>query len=370
MSSFKAVTLFLFALVAALHAQQPALPFTSGTFNTAGLMSLRHSPPFRAKITEKKGTAGNFTLALEQTNGTRQTFTVIGGGEGERKMFEHFKPGAQYDFPKVFEDVLGNEPPVPASQTSVTTSTYPVSAIPAANPGFTFPPEKLDLLDLNHCKPFRAKILGKTISPDLISLTLACTDGRTPTLQHSGNARMDEALKIAKPLEKGRFYEFPMSVLPPYQDEPAPPTPAMKALELFVGEWEVTSLDKPEQQIRARYHWKLDGTGLWRESTVKDGHSDDYRMANAILITYDSATGHYVETMTRSTSLPPLERTWDAAARTLSGVNYITHPDGERKLTTITTFKTDDLIEWKTTITTREGKFIEEHQGRYIRIKP
>lgn len=359
------ITLTLLGFAVPLHAQLPVLPFAPGTFEPAGLMSLRKSAPFRAKITEKKGTAGNFTLTLEKTDGSgRTTYTLIGGGEAERKMFEHFKLGARYDFPKVFDDVLGKD---------TTSSTRPafVPASPAS--AAMFPPfaskPKLGLLDLNHCAPFRAKIASKTITPESASITLACTDGRTFTVQEMGS-RLDEALRIVKPLEEGRFYEFPVSTLPPHQDQPAPPTPAMKALEPFIGEWQISSLDDPDQQLRVRYHWKINGTGLWREHTGRTKDSDEYRMVAATLTTHDSATGRYVEIPTRSSTTPPIEKTWDAAIRMLISVQHVQHPEGERKITTITSFKTDDLVEVKSTITTKEGKFIEEHQGRYTRIKP
>ncbi|MDZ4406246.1 MAG: DUF1579 family protein [Prosthecobacter sp.] len=370
MPFLKAATLVILTLAVPLHAQQPS-PFTPGWFQSSGLMSLRDRPPFSAKVTEKKGTPGSFTLALQHADGTKTSFTLVGGGEAERKMFAHFTLGSEYKFPQVFDDVLGKDAPVssprisPISSTSISTSPHFFT-----QQDFSFSTQKLSLLDLNRCPPFRAKITGKKITPDSISLTIACTDGRTLTLQHSGNANLDEALRIAKPLEEGRFYEFPMSVLPPHQDEPTPPTPAMKALEPFIGEWDVSSLDKPDQKIRVRYHWKINGSGLWREHSAKQEGNDDYRMANAALITHDSTTGRYVETLTRSTSLPPLEKTWDAATRTLSSINYIKYPGSERKHTTITTFKTDDRIDWKTTVTSKEGKFIEEYQGRYTRIKP
>jgi hypothetical protein len=364
MFSFKATTLALLAFsILPLHAQLPA-PFPPGLLGDVGLMSLRQSPPFRAKITEKKGTAGNFTLSLEKTDGSKSTYTLIGGGEAERKMFAHFKLGSKYDFPKVFDDVLGKDTEPPPAVSTISRS--PIPFFPSLSPS----EPKLALLDLNRCAPFRARIDAKKITPDSISLTLACTDGRTLTLQHSGNARMDEALRIAKPLEEGQFYEFPMSVLQPHQDQPAPPTAAMKLLEPFIGEWDVTSLDKPDQKLRVRYHWKLNGTGLWREHTAQDEGSDDYRMANATLITYDSATGRYLETHTRPGGPPRVEKVWDVANRTLTSVVHEDRTTPARKIANTSIFKTDDRIDWKTTVTTSEGKFIEERQGRYTRIKP
>lgn len=371
MFPFKATTLTLLAFsMLPLHAQLPA-PFPPGMLQSSGLMSLRDRPPFSARVTEKKGTPGSFTLALQHADGTKTSFTLVGGGEAERKMFAHFKVGSKYAFPKVFDDVLGKDAPVAASSIPPVSSTSTSTSPPFfTQQDFFSSTPKFSLLDLNHCPPFRARIDAKTITPDSISITLACTDGRTLTLQHIDNARMDEALKIARPLEKDRFYEFPISVLPPYQDEPAPPTPAMQALAPFLGTWDVTSLDKPDQQIRVRYQWKINGAGLWREHSAKQEGSDDYRMVNAALITHDSATGRYLETHTRPGTPPPLEKTWEAASRTLTSINYIQYPDGERKHTTLTTFKTDDLVEWKTTLTTREGKWIKEYQGRYTRIKP
>jgi len=356
-----------------LHAQQPpsATPpfpgfpaFPANLFPKGnGFLGLRSEVPFRAVVEKKTVTPQNFTITLRSATNSR-TFNQSPVSADELKVLEHLKEGKEYEFPKVFDDVLGKQ-----SANMAPSSTPVWSHLPSAYGN------SVGLLDLPTTAPFRARVLSKKVSDDFVSIDLQTTDGRIFTSQQGGQPSMKEAHRIARLLKEGEMYEFPHDVQPEEpgtkpggKSEPVAPSAEMKDLEGFIGEWEMPMQIEPDRKIITSYFWKKDGKGIWKEirAEPKEGRKID----NAWLITYDPARKCYVEAAVKTNIVPrETELRWDAATRTLNLRNTSDYPEPGTVQTGTRRLVSDDRMEWSFHSMTPEGRPVNENSGFYSRVK-
>lgn len=360
---------FLMLGLLPLRAQQPPAatpPFpnfpgfpTNFNQHLNGFMGLRAEAPFRAVVEKKTVTPQGFTITLKSATMSR-TFSQSGSSGDVLKVIEHLKEGKEYDFPKVFDDVLGKQS---ASASSSPTLSWP--NLPKASD------YSVALLDLPTAAPFRARVVSKKVSADLVAVELRTTDGRTFTSQQGGQPSMPEALRIAGMLKEGELYEFPHDVRPPEpgkKGEAAIPSMEMKILEGFIGEWEMPMQTDPTRKLITTYLWKKDGRGIWKE--IRAEPNETKRVENASLITYDPARKCYVEAVVRPGVIPrEIELRWDPATRTLNLQNTSDIPEPGTVQTGTRRLVSEDRLEWSFRSLTPEGRPVNENSGSYTRVR-
>ncbi|HSI15673.1 MAG TPA: hypothetical protein VK961_26740 [Chthoniobacter sp.] len=360
---------FLLLGLLPLQAQQPPAatpPFQNfpgfpSNFNQQmnGFMGLRSEAPFRALVEKKTVTPLSFTITLKSSTMSR-TFTQSGSSGDVLKVIEHLKEGKEYDFPKVFDDVLGKQ-----SANAASSPTLPWSNLPKA------PDYSVALLDLPTTAPFRARVVSKKVSKDLVAVELRTTDGRTFTSQETGQLSNQEALRIAGLLKEGELYEFPHDVRSTEtakKSEAAGPSAELKSLEGFIGEWEMPMQTDPSRKLITSYLWKKDGRGIWKE--IRAEPNETKRVENASLITYDPARKCYVEAVVRPGVIPrETELRWDPATRTLNLQNTLDIPEPGTVQTGTRRLVSEDRLEWSFRSLTPEGRPVNENSGSYTRVR-
>jgi hypothetical protein len=343
---------------------RPNLPFSLRfPFETGAFMALRNEAPFRAVVTEKKVTDNSFSITLKRGETQTNTYQESGGSEDARKLVKYLVVGREYAFPAIFDKVLG-PPKATATPGFPPTLPFPSSAMMG---------ERLRLLDLPKRDPFRAKVTSKQLKSDQVTLELEPIDGNTLTLTQSGNVQMEEARRIAGLLEVGVLYEFPDAVLTSATKEmksATEPSPEMRALAGFIGEWERPIAEPASGKSTLVYVWKKDGNGLWKELRIE--RSDLRKVVRSDwLITYDPERKCYVERATNP-KVVPRETTmnWNAEMRTLSSSTESKHPQygsiissGKRTLTT------PDRFESSAEVKNKEGEVVEKWSAVFSRVK-
>lgn len=305
----------------------------------------------RAKLIEKTGTARNFTVRFKSASGDETSMQNVTNNDSNSALFESLIVGQEYDFPK-------------------TTLSFPQSLSAAMQAGaetrMTFP-------DLAHSPPFRAKVTRKDVTEKLASLALNCTDGRKLALKCEGDEGRQQALNLLERLDDGGFYEFP-HVFTTSRDArrkssavAKPASSEMKALEVFIGQWESVNEARPQRMEMLKYTWKADGRGMWREVMAKEKSENEFKMTMATLITYDDEAKLYVEKPSDPQYTQSVLKTWDAATRTLKGKAETTS-DATMKVETEYHFISDDRIEWKLVRTGKNGVNLGVSQGYYKRM--
>jgi hypothetical protein len=322
-------------------------------FADTGFLGMRDMAPDRGLVTKKEISTNSYTLALKFTNSTR-TFTEVGPSEATMKVVRHLVEGRTYDFPKVFDEVLGKQPP-------------PWPAAPEGAAPYPFGFEQT-----GRKMPFRARLVKKESTASVVSLELHCADGPRLTLSQSKSEHFKAAQRCAERLQEGETYEFPDALRAPTasgKKKPAQPSAELKLLESFIGEWAGPMAGQPDVTTTIRYLWKGDGQGIWKENKAVTKHGSTMQ-ESAWLITYDPARKCYLETPTRPDSpVPVVEMRWDADAKTLSllAVGDRREPDmvvgGTRTLTT------PDRTDWRFTTTNTDGRIVRENSGSYTRVK-
>ena len=277
--------------------------------------------------------------------------------------------GGHYDRVRTL-DLEEGEPLPPTEYTGVPLAV--TSHILLSQQGAKMAPE-IRLVDLGTCPPFRAKVSFVSVKDDTLLLQLRHMDGEysTQTEKKSGIGRsaLGKALAL---LKLGREYEFPYCIHNPGQEEMGKPTtPAMKALESFVGHWSARIYDSTGKlgeplADAIRWNWSADGTALWR-AQISGGNGLVGRFS-LTHITYDPVTQEYIET--RAGRFIPRSQSrgrWDAEKRTFTwnGDVSLTPPikgEGAR------TIATPDRIEWKARQIKADGGTLSESSGVYERI--
>jgi hypothetical protein len=327
-------------------------------------MGLRSEPPFRAVVEKKTVSPESFSITLKSAAISR-TFTQSPPGADALKVLERLKVGREYDFPKIFDDVLGKQSAKPTPGSTVTSSAQ------TWQNSVNLPWNSMRLLDLPTAAPFRARVASKSISDDMVSVELHTTDGRKLVVQQSGQPAMKEAKRIASLLQEGETYEFPDDVRTPDAGKKGTtaPTAEMKELEGFVGEWEMPMQTEPDRKLMITYVWKRDGQGLWREIRGEP-KSETKKVENAWLITYDAARKCYMEITTRPNLVPrEAELHWDPATRTLSSRASTDYPEPGTAQTGSRRLVSEDRMEWHFKAMTPEGRPVNENSGHYTRVR-
>lgn len=259
----------------------------------------------------------------------------------------------------------GSEPKQPPEPTRITDGAINIPLPPLPE----FP--KIDFSELGTSPPFRARVISPQVTPDSISVTFAVANGHQMKMNYSGKGVGKSPMaKILAKLKEDTSYEFPHCLHHP-DEKPAdgPTTPAMKELAPFVGEWRVRVRDNQgtlqDTPSRKRYFWSADGKFLWRE----------YIHPNSTLLEYirhDTDSGQYVFAGELfETDVKKNHARWDAATRTYTTEYLIgTGSPGVVRAESVRTFKSDDLIEWRSKQMNADGTVVNESSGTYERIKP
>ncbi len=240
------------------------------------------------------------------------------------------------------------------------------------------------LLNLRSLPPFRGKITALSIDEKEINAIIDCVDGRHYSVLQGKDQDWDKALAAAKRLTIDQTFEFPDVLADDYVEPAAdaPPSQAMSALEMFIGEWRSqvdSSLASSKASSTYRHFWKRDGQGMWREdfvpaSTFEQG-GRQVRVAARIvlsLITHDPSTGNYIETRSMPEQQPQQSHlAWDPNSKVSTQTIALPSPNGgtggQRQI--IRRFVSRDRIEWVSTGTQPDGKPLAEVKGHTERIK-
>lgn len=119
------------------------------------------------------------------------------------------------------------------------------------------------LTELGSCPPFRAHISFVSVQEDTLLLQLRHPDGEYCSLTEK-QAGIDSSPpgKALALLEQGREYEFPYCIQHPGKEEVGKPTtPAMKALEPFVGQWSARNYDS---EVSSGGRWRIRSAAFGR----------------------------------------------------------------------------------------------------------
>ncbi len=324
-------------------------------------------------VESKTVSADTFSITLKTVT-TRRTFSQSPPGEDELKVLKHLVEGREYEFPKVFDDVLCKKS---ANMTSSTaSSTMTSTTFNSRLPSFNTWGLPAGVLELAKTTPFRARVLSKKVKDDEVSIDFRTTDGRPFTVQQIGSPGIKEAQRIASQLQEGKVYEFPDdAVVPDAGKKPAKksemPTPSeeMKVLEGLIGKWEMPMQSDPSRKVVLSFVWKKDGRGIWRE-IHDEPPSDSKRIDNAWLITYDTTRKCYVESPIRTNIVPrEVEMRWDVTTRTLSSRAAVDYPEPGTIQTGTRQLVSEDHMEWRFSSVTPEGRPTGENSGFYTRVK-
>jgi hypothetical protein len=262
-------------------------------------------------------------------------------------------------------------PPTPVSDMQHSPAGHTAAAASAPLPFLPALSElpTVNFSNLGKCPPFRAKIVSLEVSADELVLKLGRLSGADLTIRSMdkgiGSSPMAKALSQ---LKKDTFYDFPHCIHHP-GEAPAggPATPAMKALEPFVGEWKVRIRDRQgalvETPAKMRYYWSADGKCLWRESVAPTHSILEYTR-------HDADNGCYVSALELTEDVKKASSTWDAGTRTYTTELMLGSPPGVVLAKGARTFKSPDLVEWSNKQLTSDGTVANESSGTYERIKP
>lgn len=238
--------------------------------------------------------------------------------------------------------------------------------------------------ELSTCEPFRAEIKSISLQDDSIEIQFRHANGTSDTQRErrSGIGKSDLAKALAQ-LKEGQVYEFPFCIQHPGQPEVGKPTtPAMKALEPFIGKWCRKIRDEhgklyDSMNMALRCFWSADGTALWFESHTPGGQGTDMTgkvvslpaQTSLVRISHDPDTGEYTESVGRHGSLQKRVRaTWDKEKRAYSWKGVVSQSHGIEG-EGVRTFITADKIEWQSRHRRSDGTLANEFSGYYERIK-
>lgn len=330
------------------------LPALDNYWGELDLRTLAGQPPFRACVVAKREN-GRSAQVILQIGKQRVPFMLPLSLNGAQYLYGRLEEGKEYQFPTIIETTLklgiykaGNIMPRPEGQ-----GPFPLD-------------KRMTVLDLLRCPPFRAKITHKSLEAGAVGLTLARHDGQYLTAWQRDAAGLPEARRLAKELEMGTLYEFPLPPGPPHMDDPQPPTPAMRRLAFMVGEWQYR--DMPDKHLRLT--WKRDGTGLWVEVLRQNAATGVFFHGSGALLTYDAARDRYLESRI---DLPGVtEHEWDEEHRALTRIFVITssRPGPPQWGASLRAHVSDDEMLWKTAASHFDGTPNGEKQDHLIRLPP
>ena len=328
---------------------------------------------FRVKVEALKVDGRSYSVTLKGSDSAARSSTRSStsnrADEDTIKFLNHLTEGKEYDFPKVFEDVFGEDYQT-AHPKVVQEFGFSSSATLHFGGAFNTPPppnpfpvvRPMTLFELGKVPKFRAAVVEKSLESVLVVVKLETNYGATLELRHAPGtteadaARFELARSIVSQLEKGKIYEFPEVVehperiTAPVSDVPKP-TEQMKALEGFIGEWTATRDEDASYKETVRYSWSNDGTALWRETGAVGAK---YRGASRC--SYDPIAKSYVEIACEQRLLPQqMLLDWDATRKSLAFSAERDVGPGKAAIKGSRTFESPDRIRWTSTSTASDG---------------
>ncbi|MFN0078141.1 MAG: hypothetical protein ACKVY0_16930 [Prosthecobacter sp.] len=337
------LALLVLLLTSTLHAQFPAA--------AGGLTSLLTHPPGIMQVTSLTRGPASFKLSVQFDDGSTSSFTSSGASESDLGIVSRLEEGRRYAMPQYLIDLLGYE------QTAAIVRLLPNPQVTS----FLTPPPRFPsaLLSLGKDHPFRAVVLDRWMDDGDYSLVLQAADSR---LLHVAGSFDNEAVKkTVQTLQRGETFEFPIALEPKSAAQPA--SGAARVLGRYIGEWSGRLEDDPGAKIVMKCHWKVDGTGIWRE--ISFSHDDDPATLDISLITYDEAEKQFVVVDPAKGNAVLFHTVWKADER--SFVSTLPAEPGQSRVNTAT-FSSDDRIDWQTVTQDAAGKTIATRRGSYQRV--